>query len=101
MARGVTGHNGHVLQMTLSTFVADWAIVRMILHQALNNRSAKVGCFPIFDGESRSIYNRSHAGHDKLSSCILLVSKLLYRALATCSYRSKYGMPAEIRHIIA
>src|SRR3954452_10269219 len=52
VSRAVTGHHGHILQMTLASLIAHGAIVRMVLHQTLNHRRPKFHRFGIFDRNS-------------------------------------------------
>ena len=45
----MTSHHSHVLKMTVSTLVADWTIVRVVDHHALNDPSSEGDCLWILD----------------------------------------------------
>ncbi len=100
-ARSVASHHRHVLQMAFATFVANRAIVRMVLHQALNDRRAKDHGFRSGDGDACTVRCRCHAGHHELACRVLFVAELLDGALPACAYRTQGGMPAEIGEVIA
>src|SRR5262249_7972256 len=95
----VTGHYGHVLQMTLPPFITHRAIVRMIQHQTLNNGGTEGHRFGIVDSDACALCGGRHAGHHNLSLSIVLVLELLDGALATGADGPERRMPAEIRKI--
>src|ERR1700744_5223169 len=76
-ARAVTGHHRHVLKMAFATFLTNRAIVRMVLHQALNHCPAKGHGLSIRNGNARAFSGWRHACHHELSCCVLLVAELL------------------------
>src|SRR6201997_1442599 len=100
-ARAMTGHHRHVLKMAFAAFVADRAIVRMVLHQALNHGCAKRRRFGVGNRDAGALRDRRHARHHELACCVLLIAKLLDCALTACSHRSQCRMPAEIWQVIA
>src|SRR5215831_16134471 len=69
-------HDRHVLQMTLPSFVTHRAVVGMIHHEQLNDRSAKGLRFGIVDRNTSAMGSRSHAGHHQPSATILFVFEL-------------------------
>src|SRR6185295_3914783 len=79
----VTSHHSHVLQMTFTAFVTHGAIVRMVHHQPLNYTSAKLLRVWVTYGYTRAFSNWRHARHHDLTVRVVLVLKLLDRALPT------------------
>ena len=69
----VTGHDGHVLQVTLAAFVANRAVVRVIDHQPFNNAGTELAGLGVVDGEAQTIRNRRHAGHDDAACSVLVI----------------------------
>ena len=98
-AVGVAGHHGHVLKMALPAFVAHGTIVRVALHQPLDDAGAKLHGVLVFNRNAHALGHRGHAGHHQPPARILLVAKLLHRALAAGAHRAERRVPAEIRQI--
>lgn len=84
----MTRHHRHVLEMALAAFVADWTVVGVVLHQALNNCRSEARGVRIGDGDARAVSDWRHAGHDEFACRVLFVSELLYSTLAACTYRA-------------
>src|ERR1051325_11169603 len=91
--------DGHVLQVTFAAFVADWTVVRMVLHQTFDNGPPELHCLGIFNGDTCAIGWRGHACHFKPGLLVILIFELLDRALAARANRSQGRMPAEIRKV--
>src|SRR5579872_7141708 len=97
----MTGHHGHVLQMTLSALIADRTVVGVVDHQPFNHTGAKRARFRVFDRNPRAFGGRRHAGHHDLSLLVLIILELLHSALPAGADRAHRGVPAEIRKIEA
>src|SRR5215469_5508464 len=67
----VPGHDGHILQVALAAFVADRAIMWMVLHQAFDNGSPEFHCLWILYGDACSIGCRRQARHHKTAFLII------------------------------
>ncbi len=76
------GHDRHILQMTLPTFVTDRAVMWMIDHQPFNDRGTKDLRFWIVDRNTRAMGSRGHAGHHQSTAPIMVVFELFDGALA-------------------
>ncbi|MCY1382272.1 hypothetical protein D9M69_702800 [compost metagenome] len=97
----VAGHYRHVLQVAVTAFFTDRAVVRVVGHQPFNNTGAeRLGLF-IIDGDPGVVGGRGHAGHHDTTTGVVLVGVLLHRALAASANAAKGRVPAEIRDIEA
>src|SRR5471032_2273428 len=97
----VAGHHGHVLQVAVTAFFADRAVVRVVGHQPLDNTGAEGLGLIVVDGDPGVVGGRRHAGHDDTTTGVVLVGVLLDRALATGANAAEGGVPAEIRNVEA
>jgi hypothetical protein len=79
---GMPGHDRHILQMTLTTFVTDRAIVRMIDHQPFDDRGTEGLGFRIVDRNTCAMGSRGHAGHHQSAAPIMVVFELFDGTLA-------------------
>src|SRR3990172_117085 len=77
-----TGHDGHVLEMTFSSLVADRAVVRVARHEPLSHRRPEGPRFRVVDGDAGALLGRSQAGHHDLALGVVLIFELLHGALA-------------------
>jgi hypothetical protein len=98
-AVGVAGHDRHILEVTLATFVADRAVMRVVHHKPFDDACAEGLRLGIVYGDAHAICQSGHAGHHDPASRILVVLELLHRALAAGAYGMHRRMPAEIRQI--
>ncbi|KPY63234.1 Uncharacterized protein ALO94_05579 [Pseudomonas syringae pv. spinaceae] len=97
----VAGHHGHVLQMAVTAFLTDRAVVGVVGHQPFDDTGTEGLGFIIFDGDPGVVGGWRHAGHDDTTTGVVLVGVLLDRALATGANAAKGGVPAEIRDVEA
>lgn len=97
----VAGHHGHVLQVAVTAFLADRAVVRVVGHQPFDDTGAEGLGFFIVDGDPGVVGGGRHAGHDDTTTGVVLVGVLLDRALATGTDATESGVPAEIRDVEA
>ena len=97
----VSGHHGHILQMTTAAFVAHGTVMRMVGHQPFDNAGAERLGFFIVDGDPGVVGGRGHAGHDDATTGVVLVGVLLDRALAAGPDATKRGVPAELWNVEA
>ena len=98
-AVGVTGHHGHVLQMTFAPLVAHRAVVRMIGHEPFDDAGSELARLGIGDRDARPIDGGQHAGHHQPAARVVLVLELLHRALPARAHRAEHRMPAEVGKI--
>ena len=97
----VAGHYRHVLQVAVTAFFADRAVVRVVGHQPFDDAGAKRLRLVVFDGNPGAIAGRSHAGHDDTTTGVVFVGVLLDRTLAAGTDATKRRVPAEIRDVEA
>src|SRR5581483_6490838 len=92
----MAGHHRHVLQMAVTAFFADRAVVWMAGHHVFDDRLAERLGFLVVDRDVGAVRRRRHARHDDLADLVRLVLELLHRALAASADAAERGMPAEI-----
>ncbi len=97
----VAGHHRHVLQVAVTAFLADRAVMRVVGHQPFDDTGPEGLGLIVFDGNPGVVGGWRHAGHDDTTAGVVLVRVLLDRALATGANAAKGGVPAEIRNIEA
>src|SRR3546814_7799387 len=73
-------HHRHVLQMTMTTFFADRAVVRMVGHQKLDDRREEILGLFVGDRNERAVRCRRHARHDDAARLVALVAIRLDRS---------------------
>ena len=97
----VAGHHRHVLQVAVTAFLTDRAVVGVVGHQPFDNAGAeRLGLF-IVDGDPGVVGGWGHAGHDDTTTGVVFVGVLLDRTLATGTDATESGVPAEIRDVEA
>ena len=97
----VAGHHGHVLQVAVTAFLTDRAVVGVVGHQPFDDAGAERLGFFIVDGDPGVVGGWGHARHDDATTGVVLVGVLLDRTLATGTDATESGVPAEIRNIEA
>src|SRR5690606_14751092 len=97
----VAGHHRHVLQVTVTTFLAHRAIMRVVDHQPLDDAGAEGLGFLVVDRDPAVVRCGSHARHDQPAAGVVLVAVLLDRALAAGAHATQRRVPAEIGDIKA
>src|SRR6185312_1187445 len=90
----VAGHHGHILQMAFAAFVADRAIMRMVLHHAFDDAGAKRDRVRILNGYMRTLGSWRHARHHQTSLLVVRVAELFDGALPTRAHRTQGRVPA-------
>ena len=97
----VAGHHRHVLQVAVTAFFADRAVVRVVGHQPFDDTGAERLGFIVFDGNPGVVGGWRHAGHHDTTTRVVLVGVLLDRTLATGANAAQGRVPAEIGNIEA
>ncbi len=97
----MTGHDGHVLQMTVTALFTDRAVVRMVGHQPLDDAGAKGFRLLVIDRDIGVVLDRCHTGHDQHAALVVGILVLLDRALAAGAHAAQRRMPAEIGNVEA
>src|SRR3546814_17218513 len=69
----------HVLQMTMTTFFADRAVVRMVGHQKLDDRRAAILRLFVGDRNESAVRCRRTARHDYAARLVALSARRLDR----------------------
>src|SRR3546814_1941403 len=69
--------------MTMTTFFADRAVVRMVGQQKLDDRRAEILGLFVGDRNERAVRCRRHARHDDAARLVALVAIRLERTMAT------------------
>ena len=100
-AEAVAGHYRHILQVTVTAFFTDRAIVRVVGHQPLDHAFTELLRFTVIDGDEGAVGCRGHTGHHQTAARIFRVLVLLYRTLAASADASQRRMPAKVRNIKA
>jgi hypothetical protein len=95
----MTGHHGHILQVTFSSFVAHRAVMGMVDHQALNDGGPECHGFRIIHINDQPVGGRFHARHHEPSDLVVGIPVFLYRAQPACSHRSECPMVTKVGHI--
>jgi len=95
----VTGHDRHVLEVAFTTFVADWAVMRMVQHEPLNHARPEGPGLGIIHGNAHSLGRRSHAGHNNPAARVIFILELLYCALAASTHGVHCRVPTEIGEV--
>ena len=95
----VPGHHRHVLQVAVTTFLAHWAVVRVVGHQPFDDAGAERLGLLVVDADPGVIGGGRHAGHDDATAGVVLVVVLLDRALAAGADAAKRRVPAEVGDI--
>jgi hypothetical protein len=96
----MTGHHGHILQMTFPTFITDRTIVGVIGHEPFHDILSELVGLTVFQGDPRTISGRFHTCHDQFTLLILFILVFCDRTLPAGTHRSQGGMPAEIGQVI-
>ena len=78
----VPGHDRHILQMTLPTFVTDRAVVWMIDHQPFDDRRTKGLRVGIINRNTSALGSGGHTGHHQSTARIMVIFELFDGALA-------------------
>ena len=97
----VAGHYRHVLQVAMTAFLTDRAVVRVVGHQPFNDTGAKRLGLVVVDGNPGAISGRGHAGHDDTTAGVVFVGVLLDRALAAGADATERRVPAKIGDVEA
>ncbi|CQR23337.1 Uncharacterised protein [Yersinia enterocolitica] len=98
-AETVAGHHCHILQMTVTPFFTDRAIVWVVSHQPFNHTLTERFGFTVINGNKGSISGWRHTGHHQTPTRVVRVLVLLYRTLAASADASQRRMPAKVRNI--
>ena len=78
----MTGHHGHILQVTVAALFAHRTVMRVVGHQPLNYAFAELLRFCVVDGNKSAVGCRSHTGHHQAATRVFRVLILLHRTLA-------------------
>ena len=73
--------------------------MRVIFHQPLDDRFAKISCLRGLDGDPHSVNHVGHARHTESTSFVVLIRVLNDGALSARADRAHRRMPAKIREI--
>ena len=73
--------------------------MRVIFHQPLDDRFAKICCLRSRDGDPHAVDDIGHARHTESTSFVVLIRVLNDRALSARADRAHRRMPAKIRKI--
>lgn len=98
-ARGVAGHQRHVLQVAFAAFLADRAVVRVIGHQQLDVVLAELPGQAGIQRNAQVIRDRREAGHHQAAARVFRILVLDHRALPAGADRPHRRMPAKIGQI--
>jgi hypothetical protein len=96
----VAGHNSHILQMTLTPFITDRTVMRVIYHEPFHYVFSKFPNFFLRDGNTEVLCNRLHASHHDLSIVIVFVPVFPDGALTARSHGPHRRVPAKVRQVI-
>ncbi len=88
----VASCNRQILGQTMSAFIADRAVMRMIHHQPFNHVFAEVDCLPVVRRDGHPIAGIHHAAH---LNAFDRTFKKLHRAYPASTDRSETRMKAE------
>jgi hypothetical protein len=87
----VSAGDGKGLEQTVPTFVADWAILRMVHHEPFHHLFAEIDGFLVHGGNYQAIPDLGHAAHlDPFDRAFTL-----HRANPASSHRSQGRVIAE------
>ena len=98
-AARVAGHHGHVLQVALAALLADRAVVRVVLHEPLDDGLAEVLRVGRVDGEAHAVAHGGNAGHDEAAAGVLFVGVFDGGALAARPDRTHRRVPAKVGQV--
>ena len=80
----VPRHDGHVLKMAFTAFIAHRAIMGVIQHQPFNHAGAEGYRVLILNRKARSFGRRPEAGHHQLAAFVSRSHEQLYGTLPAC-----------------
>lgn len=95
----VPGHDRHILKMTFAAFITDWAIMRVVNHEPLDDTCPEFANVVVIYGNPGSISRRGHTRHNYGTPSVFFVPELFYGAHTASANSVHSWMPTEIRNI--